>query len=329
MKKCRFCGKELPDDSLFCLRCGREVKDNDCPHCGFENLPEDALFCPVCGKAVKEFTMCPHCGRPMLKPVAAIASVHGSSSTFANTPSSPKPEQTDSTTQLPPVLQRLINNMVYIEGGTFTMGATPAQHLEAYRDEEPAHEVKLFGFSIGRYEVTQEEWMAVMESNPSNFNGLHRPVEQVSWNDCQDFIKKLNRLTGKQFRLPTEAEWEFAARGGNPGKNYDNKYGVSNSIGGVAWYAGNSGNQTHDVGEKSPNEIGLYDMIGNVWEWCQDFLGFYNSGTQTNPKGPSTGHGHVARGGSFGSDSRLCRVSSRISNSSTSTNCTFGLRLAL
>ena len=225
------------------------------------------------------------------------------------------------------ILQNLINNMVYVEGGTFTMGATPEQGSDAYDAEKPAHQVTLSSFSIGKYEVTQEEWQAVMGSNPSYFKGAKRPVETVSWNDCQEFIRKLNQMTGMRFRLPTEAEWEYAARGGNRSQGY--KYSGSDNLGSVAWYSDNSGNETHPVGQKSPNELGLYDMIGNVWECCQDWYGRYSSGSQTNPTGPSSGSYRVYRGGSWAYFARYCRFSSRNSIMPSLCDGSIGLRLAL
>lgn len=216
--------------------------------------------------------------------------------------------------------------MVSVAGGTFTMGATAEQGSDAYDDEKPAHKVTLSSFAIGQTEVTQELWEAVMGSNPSNFKGAKRPVEGISWNDCQTFITKLNQLTGKKFRLPTEAEWEYAARGGKSGKGY--KYAGSNTIDEVAWY----GDQTHDVATKKPNELGLYDMSGNVFEWCQDWHGgsnYYSSSPQTNPTGPSSGSSRVLRGGSWGDDARLCRVSIR-NGMDPGVRCyDYGLRLAL
>ena len=228
---------------------------------------------------------------------------------------------------LPPVIQNLIANMVRVEGGTFTMGATPEQGSDAYDDESPAHKVTLFSFSIGKYEVTQEEWEAVMGSNPSSFKGAKLPVEKVSWNDCQEFIRRLNQMTGKSFRLPTEAEWEFAARGGNRSNHY--KYSGSNNLSSVAWYGDNSGSKTHPVGQKSPNELGLYDMSGNVYEWCADWYGDYSSSAQTNPKGPSNASSRVNRGGSWNGYARYCRVSNRSYDTPSISFVNLGLRLAL
>ena len=159
--------------------------------------------------------------------------------------------------------------MVFVKGGTFMMGATPEQGSDAGDGEKPVHSVTVSDFYIGKYEVTQAQWKAVMGKNPSHYKGENRPVERVSWYDIQKFIEKLNAKTGKRYRLPTEAEWEYAARGGNQSKGY--KYSGSNDIGSVAWYTNNSGDRTHPVGQKQPNELGLYDMTGNVWEWCSDW----------------------------------------------------------
>ena len=247
----------------------------------------------------------------------------------------------------PPVTETFTVNgvtfkMVAVEGGTFTMGATAEQGSDAWDNEKPAHQVTLSSYSIGETEVTQALWQAVMGSNPSCFtsaNGytenLQRPVECVSWNDCQTFITKLNELTGKTFRLPTEAEWEYAARGGKRSQGY--KYAGSNDINEVAWYDVNSyalGSSspdygTHAVATKDPNELGLYDMSGNVWEWCQDWYGSYSSDAQTNPTGPASGSDRVDRGGSWGSSAGLCRVSDRRGNSPALTLSGLGLRLAL
>ena len=208
------------------------------------------------------------------------------------------------------VLEKLVNDMVKVSGGTFTMGATSEQGSDADSDEKPTHQVTLSDYYIGKYEVTQEQWEAVMGSNPSYFKGANKPVERVSWNDCQEFIEKLNKLTGLKFRLPTEAEWEYAARGGNKSKDY--KYSGSNSIGDVAWYWDNS-SKTHEVGTKAPNELGLYDMTGNVWEWCSDWYGssYYSLSPSTNPIGPASGSCRVLRGGGWSYFARGCRVSNR------------------
>ncbi len=185
--------------------------------------------------------------------------------------------------------------MVYVEGGSFDMGATTEQGSDTEYDEIPVHSVTLSGYYIGKCEVTQELWLAVMGSWPG---GAQNPVESVSWNDCQNFIKKLNSLTGRTFRLPTEAEWEYAARGGKKSRHY--KY-----------------------------RLGIYDMSGNVWEWCSDWYGGYSAGAQTNPQGPSSGSRRVLRGGGWFYNARCCRVSYRISHAPEYSSSDNGLRLVL
>ena len=217
--------------------------------------------------------------------------------------------------------------MVRVEGGTFRMGATSEQKDEAWDREKPVHSVTLSGYYIGKTEVTQVLWEAVMGINPSRFKGDYLPVENVSWDDCQEFIRKLNSMTGQNFRLPTEAEWEFACRGGNNSRGY--KYSGSNNLGSVAWYDGNSGNKTHPVGTKAPNELGIYDMSGNVWEWCADWYGDYSSGAQTNPTGPYGGSNRVYRGGSWNYDVGRCRSSNRDFYYPWIRDIILGLRLAL
>ncbi len=218
--------------------------------------------------------------------------------------------------------------MIAVEGGTFTMGGTEEQGSDVTSDELPVHEVTLSSYCIGETEVTQELWTAVMGTNPSNFSsGINRPVERVSWYDCQLFIEKLNEMTGMSFRLPTEAEWEFAARGGKKSEGY--KYAGSNDVNEVAWYSSNSTSMTQPVATKAPNELGLYDMSGNVWEWCQDIYGKYSSQPQTNPTGPSTGAFRVFRGGCWVLPATSSRVSLRVNNMPTTTSAYLGLRLAL
>ena len=217
--------------------------------------------------------------------------------------------------------------MVEVRGGTFRMGATSEQGSDAGGNEKPVHSVTLSGYYIGKTEVTQALWKAVMGSNPSSFEGDDLPVEWVSWNDCQEFIRKLNSLTGQHFRLPTEAEWEFACRGGNNSRGY--KYSGSNYIDNVAWYGGNFGDKTHPVATKSPNELGIYDMSGNVMEWCSDWYGDYSSGAQINPKGPYDGSGRVTRGGSWFYVAWICRSSCRYSSRPGAHDFYLGLRLSL
>ena len=218
-------------------------------------------------------------------------------------------------------------NMVKIKGGTFRMGATSEQS-NYDNDEKPVHSVTLSDYYMGETEVTQELWEAVMGSNPSRFMGDNqRPVERVSWDDCQEFIKKLNQLTGKEFRLPTEAEWEYAARGGKYSRGY--KYSGSNNSDEVAWYGTNSGDKTHPVATKKANELGLYDMSGNVLEWCNDWYGDYHSNSQTNPTGPSQGEYRVLRGGSWDFNDGGVRVSDRLNFTPDFRFIYYGLRLAL
>ena len=194
-------------------------------------------------------------------------------------------------------------------------------------DQTPTHSVTLSSYYICKYEVTQALWRAVMGSNPSKFKGDNLPVEQVSWNDCQTFINRLNNYTGRNFRLPTEAEWEFAARGGNYSRHY--KYSGSNYISDVAWYCDNSGNRTHPVGTKQANELGLYDMSGNVWEWCSDRYGSYSSYSQSNPTGATSGFGRVERGGNWCGLARYCCSSHRSYYAPCNSNYYLGLRLVL
>ena len=226
-----------------------------------------------------------------------------------------------------PVKNGISIDMVRVEAGTFIMGATP--EMESPFDwEKPTHQVTLTNdYYIGKYEVTQALWQAVMDNNPSYFKGDDLPVEMVSWDDCQEFISKLNSITGKKFRLPTEAEWEYAARGGNKSRSY--QYCGSNNISDVAWYGNNSENKTHAVGSKQANELGIYDMIGNVWERCQDWYGKYSGLSQTDPAGAARGDFRVIRGGGWYNDARDCRSSYRDINTPGNRYDYLGLRLVL
>ncbi len=246
--------------------------------------------------------------------------------------------------------------MKFVKGGNFLMGATKEQGTEAEDKEKPAHKVTLNDFYIGQTEVTQALWMAVMDNNPSEFQCYDRPVENVTWNDCQAFITKLNAITGLKFRLPSEAEWEYAARGGAKSKRF--KFAGSNSHEQVAWSADAIGKQlaedvpyhndavdpaddittaeeltqcTYIVGTKKPNELGIYDMSGNVWEWCNDFYdeNYYKNSTADNPAGPAQGTYHVHRGGSWRSGAWYCRVSNRNADDPGYSYSSLGFRLAL
>lgn len=227
------------------------------------------------------------------------------------------------------VVSALESSMVYVEGGTFSMGATVEQGEDVWNSEMPVHDVTLDGFYIGKYEVTQGQWKAVMgkgladmiEENDWSAYGIgdDYPMYDVSWHDALSFCEKLSEMTGRVYRLPTEAEWEYAARGGRYADG--TKYAGNSDIGEVAWYEGNSWSLgaghadfgLHTVGQKKPNGLGLYDMSGNVWEWCQDRYGedYYASSPACNPLGPAEGAHRVSRGGSWSSDARYCRVSFR------------------
>ena len=291
--KCPHCGKEHSDSAKFCENTGKELLKacpwEDCADYGKANLPMRANFCPICGRPLQGNT-----------------------------------EQNEQTFTVKGVEFKMIK----VEGGTFSMGATSEQEDDAYDNEYPVHSVTLSDYYMGETEVTQELWEAVMGSNPSRFIGDNQlPVERVSWDDCQKFIKELNQLTGKKFRLPTEAEWEYAARGGKYSRGY--KYSGSNNTDEVAWHNDNSGRKTHPVKTKKANELGLYDMSGNVYEWCNDWYGRYQSYSQTNPTGPSEGEDRVLRGGSWSSDDRSVRISYRLSYAPDNRLSYGGLRLAL
>jgi formylglycine-generating enzyme required for sulfatase activity len=240
----------------------------------------------------------------------------------------------------PPPVRPVPPNMVWVEGGTFQMGSTGGEN-----DEKPVHSVTVKGFYMGKYEVTQKEWTAVMGNNPSYFKGDNLPVEQVSWNEAVEYCNRLSLKEGLTpcyrgsgnditcnwdadgYRLPTEAEWEYAAKEGNQGYLIY-EYAGSNSVDAVAWYT-DSGERTHPVGGKAPNSLGLYDMSGNVWEWCWDWYGAYTAGaTQTDPRGAVAGADRVRRGGSWSNYAVHLRSANRSSSAPSNRYGDLGCRLA-
>lgn len=215
--------------------------------------------------------------------------------------------------------------MIGVQGGSFRMGSTDS---DADSDERPTHMVTLNSYYIGETEVTQELWEAVMNYNPSEFQySSQLPVEFVSWDDCRDFIRELNSITGKEFRFPSEAEWEYAARGGHQPSS--TKFSGSNSIAAVGWYNSNSEETTHPVKMKKPNSLGIYDMSGNLWEWCQDWYGPYSSNNANNPSGPFSGSNKVLKGGAWNGGPKNCRLTNRDGRTTDYASNRLGLRLAL
>lgn len=225
-------------------------------------------------------------------------------------------------------------DMVYVEGGTFLMGC-PEEHEDICDDDEvPTHKVTVNSYYIGRFEVSQDLWEAVMGYNPSHFKGNKRPVECVSWYECETFANRLSELTGYEFRIPTEAEWEFAARGGNNSQHYF--YSGSDTANKVSWFASDKlglkktiKKGTQNIGLKAPNELGLYDMSGNVYEWCYDWFGLYYIRHENNPTGPQDGTYRVGRGGSWINPGEYCRVSYRSYSPPGNGYYYLGLRIAM
>jgi formylglycine-generating enzyme required for sulfatase activity len=222
--------------------------------------------------------------------------------------------------------------MVSVTGGSITMGCKNSiRDGECYDKEKPPHEVTVRDFYIGKYEVTQAEWLREMGSNPSYFKDFDNcPVENVSWNDVQEYIKKLNARTGKTYRLPTEAEWEYAARGGSRSQGY--WYSGSNTLADVGWYEGNSGRKTKPVGTRKANELGIYDMSGNVWEWVEDDWHDNYTGAPTDGRAwvnSSRGSYRVLRGGSWNSAAEGCRAACRSNLALADRYSHVGFRLAL
>ena len=310
---------------MKCPKCDKEVSPefNVCPWCGYKpkkcNKPEHQdVWLPA------EARFCPRCGEPLSDEKAGGTETRETETRKSND----YPNE-----NLEFDVEGVCFNMVYVEGGTFMMGAKAAQDKCERDNEKPAHHVALSDFHIGETVVTQSLWRAVMASNPSSFKGDNLPVDNVSWNNCQAFIRQLNRILrdqlprGCKFQLPTEAQWEFAARGGNESENY--LYSGSDEIDDVAWYNGNYEGGPHPVKQKAANELGLYDMSGNVWEWCQDWMGSYSNSFQVDPTGPSCGSYRVRRGGSSDEGAWCCRVTFRYSRTPDYYDHTLGFRLVL
>ena len=236
----------------------------------------------------------------------------------------PAPKSKKTKSKLPADVSKVKPAMIFIEGGTFSMGSDSSA-----ADEKPVHSVTLNDFYIGKYEVTQKEWIDIMGENPSDFPTLDRPVENVSWDDIQLYLDKLYIKTGMPYRLPTEAEWEYAAKGGQLSKGY--KFSGADTIYDAAWIDGNSGKTSHKVGEKRANELGLYDMTGNVWEWCQDIYAedFYKKSPAQNPHGPKVGTEYILRGGSWINAEFNCRMTERLSSEPTERFSNYGFRVVL
>lgn len=310
---CPNCGSYDVDDDYSdylqytCNKCGHNWGHDDtveCPECGSNDVEND-------GTDYQQYT-CNDCGHVWGDDEDEYSGV--------------KPDTLDFT------VGGVRFKMIRVEHGEFMMGATKEQENPS-DNEKPAHKVTLTeDYYIGETQVTQALWKAVMglDAKGAICKNYEFPRDFTSWNQWQEFIKKLNARTGKKFRMPTEAEWEFAARGGNASCGY--QYSGGNYIDNVAWYEGNSDGEykyIHPVKELEPNELGIYDMSGNVWEWCQDWYGDYKGGSQTNPTGPTSGSNRVIRGGCSCWDANYCRSSFRVGANPDNEIHFFGLRLVL
>ncbi len=285
------------------------------PTCHEDN-PDDAVYCHMCGRKMKTRAKWPF----VLVGIVAVA--------LAVVFGIMKFDSSDNENKMKFTVNGVSFNMIKVDGGSFSMGATYEQGSEAMWWEEPVHQVSLSSYYIGETEVTQALWKAVMRQNPSSFKGDNLPVDCVSWDDCVEFCRLLSQKTGKRFRLPTEAEWEFAARGGNKSNHY--KYSGSNNLYEVAWCLDNSDNISHPVKIKKPNELGIYDMAGNAWEWCNDYWHEkYENYSQVNPQGPSSGEYRVHRGGGWLNRPTHCRISYRYKAKQSRRNDFRGFRLAM
>ena len=357
VESCPNCGAPM-SNRVICYECGQSIPNNakSCPNCGAPMVQKRAAketsqaFPPTPQPQPKEVTQ-----QPMPKQEAKIFLTSNSAQKKKgsalhwvllavvaivatvvilmllpgkedNTEPAAKENVIENKTEITIKANGVAIPMKLIAGGTFTMGGS-LEGIDYKNNELPAHSMKVESFYMSEYEVTQQLWTAIMGTNPSEFIGEQNPVENVNWYDCVEFTKKLCSLTGKTFRLPTEAEWEYAAKGGANQENYE--FAGSNHIGDVAWAASNSGKTTHPVGQKSCNRCGLYDMSGNVYEWCSSWYAPYTVETMNNPLGPDSGEDKVFRGGSWKYSDTYCRVTYRPHTNPNGKYNNLGLRLVL
>ena len=317
--KCNHCNSEIPDDSVFCEQCGKKVK---------KKFPKWLIPVAVLLLGVLSLVLW-----QVLKPKQGLPEYPEEEMTVSEN----KTDQTFNVGDVTFNVGDVTFKMVFVEGGTFQMGSDSGND-----DERPVHNVTVSDFYMGEFEVTQALWQEVMgttvyqqrdKSWSMNGVGADYPMYYVNHTEAEEFCGRLNQRlrsqlpAGYSFALPTEAEWEYAARGGNKTKTYT--YSGSNYLSDVAWYADNSNSTTHAAGSKRANELGLYDMSGNVWEWCTDWYGSYSSSSQTDPRGPSSGSYRVLRGGGWGNIASSCRVASRGINGPSFRSSSIGFRLAL
>ena len=314
--KCPNCKNEVFPEWKRCPYC--EYKPHVCSkqECSYGWLPNNAHFCPLCGSPVKGEE---NLGlKEIIK--KTIGTISSSSVSLLASSSSNLSSPSDEKHDLDIVIGDVSFKMISVKGGSFLMGATEEQGNDFYNDERPVHRVTLSDYYIGETVVTQALWKAVMGYNPSYYKGDNLPVEKVSWDDCHEFLKQLNKRTGKTFSLPSEAEWEYAARGGNKSKGF--KYAGSNDVNKVAWYSEDGKFETHVVRQKEANELGLYDMSGNVREWCQDnWKRDYNATPDSSYR--------VVRGGGCDNNAKLCRVTCRYFYTPSFVSAHVGFRLIL
>lgn len=336
LRTCKECGCEIPESATFCHECGypvqtmqaEKIKSDEQPKTEGNSSETTNNTKPQKSKVTDaQPSSKNHKGLWVGLGIVAFLAVIISVLLIVFVPSDDENDKQAKVEE--PKIVDIDYDFVQVSGGSFTMGATYEQGNESdfFPQELPTHRVTVSDFYIGKYEVTQAQWEKIMGDNPSYLRGNNMPVVNVSWNDVNKFISELNRLSGKKYRLPTEAEWEFAARGGNKSRGY--RYSGSDYLDEVAWYKDNASGNLHNVGQKKANELGIYDMSGNVLEWCSDIYGEYSSYPQTNPTGSSSGNERVRRGGGWDSDTTYCRISNRYGRGVDASGKGLGFRLAM